>query len=249
MPSKSQSARANGAKSHGPSTEAGRARSSQNALKHGFSAQTLVLPSEDPAEFQQLLTAYLDDFHPNGPAELDLVHQMVAAKWRLDRLAIVETQLFTNAIQREEELAADNDDGPLTAPESLTEAFRSLANSPYLTFLHRTESRLERSYSRALRNLLQLQRLRQPPAADPTPPENQICKNEPTAPAQPNGHLDQPAPNLSPISPPPPRTHDAHAAEPASRAPGWPLTSEIPPRHATQSRLPTASDSAAPAIA
>ncbi len=192
MPSKSQSARANGAKSHGPSTDAGRLRSSQNALKHGFSAQTLVLPSEDPAEFHQLLAAYLDDFHPNGPAELNLVHQMVAAKWRLDRLALIENQLFTGAIQHEEDLAADHDDEPLTPAESLTEAFRSLANSPYLTFLHRTESRLERSYSRALRNLLQLQRLRQPSAADPAeaadppPPENQICKKEPTAPDTPS---------------------------------------------------------------
>ena len=183
--SKSDSARTNGAKSHGPKTEAGRARSSQNALKHGFSAQTIVLPSEDPAEFQQLLTAYLDDFHPAGPVELDLVHQMVAAKWRLHRLAIIETELFTSAIQREEEYAADNDGELLTPVQSLTEAFRSLANAPSMTFLHRTESRLERSYSTALRNLLQLQRIRQTtaaagdPVADPAPLENQICKNEP----------------------------------------------------------------------
>ncbi len=207
--SKSQSARTNGAKSHGPSTEAGRARSSQNALKHGFSAQTLVLPSEDPAEFHQLIAAYLDDFHPNGPAELDLVHQMVAAKWRLDRLALIENQLFTAAIQHEEDFAADHDEDPLTPAESLTEAFRSLANSPSLTFLHRTESRLERSYSRALRNLLQLQRLRQPPAdaAEPPPSENQICKNEPNQSSQtihqPSQPDPQPAPNGHLASTPP----------------------------------------------
>jgi len=191
--SKSQSARTNGAKSHGPVSPAGRARSSQNALKHGFSAQTILLPSEDPAEFHDLLTSYLADFHPDGPAELDLVHQMVAAKWRLNRLAVIENQLFSEAIEKEDELAADHDDEPLTPAESLTEAFRTLANSPYLTFLHRTESRLERSYSRALRNLLQLQRLRRPPAgtAHPAdPPKNQICKNEPTAPA----HTNAPAP-------------------------------------------------------
>ena len=49
--SKSESARINGAKSRGPKTEAGRQRSSQNALKHGLTAETLVLPTEDPAEF------------------------------------------------------------------------------------------------------------------------------------------------------------------------------------------------------
>ena len=184
--SKSQSARTNGAKSHGPVTPAGRARSSQNALKHGFSAQTLLLPSEDPADFHQLLADYLADLHPTGPTELDLVHQMVASKWRLSRLALIENQLFTKAIQDEDDLAADNDDEPLTPVESLTEAFRSLANSPYLTFLHRTESRLEHSYSRALRTLLQLQRLRRQPANKSGPVENQICKNEPTEPAPPH---------------------------------------------------------------
>jgi|SRR5271165_921991 len=202
MPSKSQSARTNGAKSHGPSTPAGRARSSQNALKHGFSAQTLLLPSEDPADLHDLLTAYLADFHPAGPTELDLVHQMVAAKWRLNRLALIENQLFTEAIQHEDELAADHDDEPLTPAESLTEAFRSLANSPYLTFLHRTESRLERSYSRALRNLLQLQRLRKSAPAEPAePPENQICKNEPTTPQLHHEHRHPELP--SPQSPSP----------------------------------------------
>ena len=92
--SKSESARINGAKSHGPKTEAGLRRSSQNALKHGLSSQTLLLPSEDPDEFNQLLTSYLDQFQPDGPAERDLVHAMVAAKWRLERLAIIETQLY-----------------------------------------------------------------------------------------------------------------------------------------------------------
>ena len=179
--SKSQSARSNGAKSHGPTSEAGRRRSSQNALKHGFSAETIVLPTEDSAEFNQLLAAYTNQFLPNGPVELDLVHQMVAAKWRLRRLSTIETQLFAKAIAREEERAADRDEEQLTPTESLAEAFSSLANSPDLAFLHRTESRLERSYSRALRNLLQLQHLRQPRPEPPSgPPENKICKNEPT---------------------------------------------------------------------
>jgi len=181
MPSKSESARINGAKSRGPSTEAGRARSSQNALKHGLCSQALLLPSEDPSEFHDLLTAYIQQLQPDGPVELDLVHEMVAAKWRLDRIALIETQLFAGAIAVEE----DRSDHPLTPTEALAGGFERLANGSSLAVLHRMESRLARAYSRALRNLLQLQKLRQPPAApDPGPAdgENKICKNEPTDP-------------------------------------------------------------------
>jgi len=202
MPTKSESARINGAKSRGPKTEAGRRRSSQNSLKHGLTAQTLVLPTEDPAEFQQHLASYLDQFQPDGPAELHLVHEMVAAKWRLQRLAIIETQLYIESMEHVQE---DSDD-PLGPVESLTAAFTWLANSNSYPFLHRVESRLERTYSRALRNLIQLQRLHQAP--DPrrgalTPTENKICTNEPTVPIQPNGHftLDPPAPIAKPHFP------------------------------------------------
>ncbi len=202
MPTKSESARINGAKSRGPKTEAGRQRSSQNALKHGLTAQTLVLPTEDPDEFQHLLTSYLDQFQPNGPAELHLVHEMVAAKWRLQRLAIIETQLYVEYMEHAQE---DSDD-PLSPVESLTDAFTRLANSNSYPFLHRVESRLERTYSRALRNLIQLQRLRKAtatPRAAPAPDENKICTNEPTDPVQPNGHftLDPPAPARQPHFP------------------------------------------------
>ncbi|HTS47268.1 MAG TPA: hypothetical protein VMH05_04955 [Bryobacteraceae bacterium] len=198
MPSKSQTARINGAKSRGPKTESGRARSSQNALKHGLCSQTLVLPSEDPADFDALLAAYLQQLRPIGPVELDLVHEMVAAKWRLDRIAGIETQLFVEAIDRVEEYSDD----PLTPDQALASAFERLANGPSLNVLHRMESRFARTYSRALRNLLQLQRDRnKPPAAPPAPTgdENEICKNEPTDPP-----LDGPTPSTGYINAPDP---------------------------------------------
>ena len=220
MPSlnKSESARINGAKSRGPKTEAGRRRSSQNALKHGLTAQTLLLPSEDPDEFQQLLTSYIRQFQPVGPAELDLVHEMVAAKWRLQRLAIIETQLYVDSMQRVKEYA----DHRLSPAESLTQAFERLANSGSYSFLHRAESSLERTYSRALRNLIQLQGLRrspEPPAAPP-PEQNEICKNEPTAPGPLNGHLPLDlAPTPSVASSPHARPGVIDPADPAAQPP------------------------------
>lgn len=213
MPSKSQTSRLNGAKSRGPITESGRARSSQNALKHGLTSQTLVLPSEDPADFDALLAAYLNQLRPIGPIELDLVHEMVAAKWRLDRIAHIETQLFVEAIDRVEEYSDD----PLTPAQALASGFERLANGGSLNVLHRMESRLDRAYSRALRNLLQLQRDRnKPPASPPAPTvdENEICKNEPTVPP-----LDHPTPTTGYLNAPATPILTSPAAIPMKDAP------------------------------
>src|SRR5262245_57278317 len=55
---RAEASRRNGAKSRGPRTLEGKARSAQNALKHGMRAEKyLVLPDEDAAEFAELETA------------------------------------------------------------------------------------------------------------------------------------------------------------------------------------------------
>ena len=65
---KSETARANGAKSHGPTTAEGKEKSSRNAIKHGLTAGTgnILLDSEDPDEFEEILQAAerwgLDDY-------------------------------------------------------------------------------------------------------------------------------------------------------------------------------------------
>ena len=62
--SKSQTARSNGAKSRGPVTPEGRAKSSGNRVRHGLRAKSIVLPTESSAEFESLRDSYLDQFRP-----------------------------------------------------------------------------------------------------------------------------------------------------------------------------------------
>src|SRR4029077_5819829 len=83
---KSETARANGAKSHGPVTPEGRSASSRNSLRHGFTAKSVVLPTESSEDFQELLDSYIAQFHPQGGVEMDLIQAMAAARWRLQRM-------------------------------------------------------------------------------------------------------------------------------------------------------------------
>ena len=64
---------ANGAKSRGPSTIQGKLVSSQNATRHGCTANSLVLTNESGDRFQSLLQSYIDELQPTTQLEMDLV--------------------------------------------------------------------------------------------------------------------------------------------------------------------------------
>ncbi len=87
--------RRNGAKSHGPKTEEGKARAAQNALKHGLRAQKhLVLPEEDPGEFVNLEAALVEELAPVGALQTVLARRVAVAAWRLARADRIEAELF-----------------------------------------------------------------------------------------------------------------------------------------------------------
>src|SRR5215471_8902265 len=75
--------RANSQHSTGPRTEAGKQRSSLNAITHGLTAQSPVLPSEDPVAYERYKQALLDEYQPKGPTEQDLVDDLAGTGWRL----------------------------------------------------------------------------------------------------------------------------------------------------------------------
>jgi hypothetical protein len=94
-PARAEASRRNGAMSRGPKTPEGKARSAQNALKHGLRAQKhVVLPGEDAAEFQALEAALLEELAPEGALQTVLARRVVAATWRLERAERLEAELF-----------------------------------------------------------------------------------------------------------------------------------------------------------
>ena len=59
--------RANAQFSTGPRTDEGKARSSQNARKHGLTAKQLAISPQDQEEFEDVLASYQREINPTGP--------------------------------------------------------------------------------------------------------------------------------------------------------------------------------------
>src|SRR5258708_26507724 len=88
MPSqlRSDTARANGAKSRGPKSAETKEKSSRNSLRHGFTSRhTMLLECEYEDEFQELEDDFAATYPPATPAEQALVNESMAARWRINR--------------------------------------------------------------------------------------------------------------------------------------------------------------------
>src|ERR1039457_5208343 len=74
--------RANAQMSTGPRSAEGKSASRFNALKHGIDAASIVIPGEDPAEYDALAADYLSDFRPQSPSEFFHLETMLRADWQ-----------------------------------------------------------------------------------------------------------------------------------------------------------------------
>ena len=102
-----ESNRRNAEKSTGPKTQNGKTRSSQNAVRHGLTAETVIGPLEDPADYRAFEEAVTTAYDAETAVERELVLRLASLLWRLRRAASVETGLLQ--IQYEESTASDPD--------------------------------------------------------------------------------------------------------------------------------------------
>jgi hypothetical protein len=84
---------ANAQLSTGPRTDAGKARSSQNALSHGLTAKVPLIRPEDQDEFAKMHAALLHEIDPQGALQLILFQELVGAAWNLRRVSVLEREL------------------------------------------------------------------------------------------------------------------------------------------------------------
>jgi hypothetical protein len=206
--------RKNGAKSHGPKTPAGKRTSSRNALKHGLTSQIVVLATEDQAEFDQMREEYHADLVPVGRVEFDLVDELVAAKWRQRRCCYLETNILSLQMDeyRKTQFGRSHLDKDLPAY-----AFISISDKhTCLADLSRFESRYRRSYEKALKDLLTLQKNRRQTESNEEPAtEIENLQNEPNSAAN---QGDAPVDGSAPLPPDSPATYPHEPSIPGAVA-------------------------------
>jgi hypothetical protein len=147
--SRTASNRANGANrrnaqhSTGPRTDSGKQRSSMNALRHGLTAASAVLPSEDQAAYDAHRRGFFDEYQPATPTETQLVIEVADTAWRINRIPHLEAALLDRAANPPTEQAAIDFD--------IVDAHRALATLG----LH--YQRLSRQFQKTVDHLREIQ--------------------------------------------------------------------------------------------
>jgi hypothetical protein len=119
--------RRNAQKSSGPRTQSGKAASRMNAMKHGMTAEQVILDGESAKQFKALRRDLFDALDPADAIEAELVEAIVMDRWRLRRHYRAEASLFTE----------------LGGGESLGGAFQAAPQS--VTILIRYHAGIQRS--------------------------------------------------------------------------------------------------------
>ncbi|WP_321472355.1 SEC-C domain-containing protein [uncultured Paludibaculum sp.] len=144
--------RANAQHSTGPRSEQGEARSAQNNLRYGFRSQSVLLPGDDPAEYEELLDELTTHFDVQDLSDQRYVREMADAEWRLRRVRAHQEVLLTAKIN---ELATAQ---PTLSPIHIQAlAFESLHRETTFTQFLTYEAKFERQYERAYKGWMQTQ--------------------------------------------------------------------------------------------
>src|ERR1700760_3230599 len=85
---------ANAQLSTGPKTEAGKKKSSLNAVSTGLTGRTVLLPTDDADRYRDHVAAFFDELEPIGPRENALVQSLADITWRQERIPGLEMAIY-----------------------------------------------------------------------------------------------------------------------------------------------------------
>src|SRR5258708_29402610 len=143
--------------STGPRSILGKQQSALNAITHGLTSQSSLLPSEDPAAFNRHTQDLFDEYKPKPPTGTQLVRDLADTSWRMNRIPFLERDLLM--LSATLPAGSINVDLPdlktcLAVEEALRRQERSLAS------LSAHGNRLSRQFHKTLDKLRDIQAVR-----------------------------------------------------------------------------------------
>jgi hypothetical protein len=140
--------------STGPTSQAGKAKSSLNAVRSGLTGRTVLLPGDDAVLYESHVAHFIESYAPAGDDERNLVQSLADTQWRLLRIPSLEMGIY--AIGRLE-FAGLFPNEEQAVRKHLIEAQVFLAYQRQLNNLSIQESRLRRQRDKDTAAIRELQ--------------------------------------------------------------------------------------------
>jgi hypothetical protein len=150
--------RRNAQKSTGPVTDLGKATAKFNALKHGMTASTAVLPYEDANSYAELRESFIATYRPANAVEASLVETIANSYWRLLRVRRVETAALDMGIRGLKKKYNASEKPLPPEDEDQTVAVVLNDDEDSLLKIERHQTRIERCYFQAIETLRKVQK-------------------------------------------------------------------------------------------
>src|SRR3984957_8126832 len=142
----------------GPATPAAKERVRDNALRHGFTGQVLIMIPEEREKFDAFVKGMMTDLAPVGTHETFLANSMAEEAWRLNQIRARCTNLSAvgdlDGAGDKYRLLDDRDSGIQTA---VVETVVARDQSKQLALMSLYGQRTQRAYEKYKRDLNELQ--------------------------------------------------------------------------------------------
>ena len=96
-----EASRRNGARSHGPTTPAGKAAAlaQLDRSTHGLLTRTVTMTGESRARFAELLAQLMEEYQPANITEVLMVEQLATAAWKIRRIQAFEAFCLSTGVR------------------------------------------------------------------------------------------------------------------------------------------------------
>src|ERR1700722_2398142 len=140
--------------STGPRTQEGKQRSAMNALRHGLTGRTVVMPYEDMDQYHIFCRRLFQTLAPETPLEEQYAQTFCDTQWRLNRARSLEDAMLSLG-HSEEAGQIETEHVQVHAVLTAARVFRDDSKSFLNLSLY--EQRLQRTLDKTLRDLKALQ--------------------------------------------------------------------------------------------